>query len=147
MEEQSTHNRCCITIKNQMNEFTQVVKTIDRVCCNWNVSSKVIDQLNLAIEEAVSNIVFYAYTDSNEHKIAIDIINNTDNITVQISDDGKDFNILEVDNEVDIHASADEREIGGLGIYILKKMVDSVEYQRKGNMNVLKLIKKKIDNK
>lgn len=146
MEEQSTHNTCCITIKNQVSEFTQVVKTVDRVCCDWNVSSKTIDQLNLAIEEAVSNIVFYAYPDKGEHIISIILKNNLDNITVQISDDGKDFNLMEVDNNVDIHANANEREIGGLGIYILKKMVDDVEYERKGNMNVLKLTKK-IDNK
>jgi len=146
MEEQNTNNTCCITIKNQITEFTEVVKTIDQVCYNWNVSPKIVNQLNLAIEEAVSNIIFYAFSDKREHIISIILSNNKDNITVQISDDGKSFNILEVDNDIDINASVEEREIGGLGIYILKKMVDVVEYQRKGNMNILKLTKK-LENK
>lgn len=135
------HNTYGISIKNQLDEFTFVVKEVEKACADWHVSSKIINQLNLAIEEAVSNIIFYAFEDVNEHIISIILSFYNKNITVQITDDGKAFNILNVDKGVDIKASVEDRNVGGLGIYLLRKMVDNIEYQRVANQNILKLTK------
>ena len=103
---------------------------------------KRINEIELAAEEALVNIFKYAYprTDGdivlgcrNEHDVGF---------ILEISDNGVPFNILEVPDP-DMTPDISDREIGGLGVFFIKKMVDETRYRRKGNSNILTLVFRK----
>ena len=100
-----------------------------------------IYQVNLALEEILVNISKYAYSE-NEGIIDIsyEITASPKQLKVVIKDKGKDFNPL-AKEDPDLDASLEERKIGGLGIYIVKNMVDDIKYQRLNNENILEFIK------
>lgn len=98
-----------------------------------------INEIELAAEEVLVNIFQYAYpgTDGDvgiECRIEDDV-----RLVLVISDNGTPFNILEVPDP-DVTADISDREIGGLGVFFVKEMVDEARYRRKGNSNILTLV-------
>ena len=96
--------------------------------------------LNLALEEAATNVVLYAY-EGQEGIVDIDAIYNTDYIKFVITDTGIPFDPTQKE-DADTTLSAEERPIGGLGIFLVRQIMDSVIYERTDGKNVLTLIKK-----
>jgi serine/threonine-protein kinase RsbW len=94
----------------------------------------------LAVEEVTLNIVKYAYLDGPAGMIEVENFQSTSGLTVQISDDGRSFNPLAAPYP-DVKATLEEREVGGLGIYLARKMVDRIHYERQGEKNILTLSK------
>lgn len=130
-----------ITVDNQVGELDRINQFFDEAGEEWNIDPILILNLNLVIEEAFTNILKYGYDDSDPHKIEI-ILEKTDgNILLSIIDDGHEWDPTKKDDP-DVTAGVDEREIGGLGIFLIKKLMDSVEYRRTGNRNHLILTKK-----
>lgn len=106
------------------------------------LSLEVIQDMNLVFEELVSNIIFYGYNeDTQQPRIEIDIARDPENLLVTITDDAKPFNILEAP-EPDLDIPFDEREIGGMGIHLIKTLVDNLEYNWTGNRNVVTMTKR-----
>jgi len=102
---------------------------------------KIQNQIGIAVDEIFSNIANYAYhpkTGGAAVRIVVD-----DNITIEFEDSGTAYDPLLADDP-DITLSAEERKIGGLGFFMVKNIMDSVEYRRNGNKNIL-TIKKKIE--
>ncbi len=99
-------------------------------------------KLRLSIEEAVENVVRYAY-DGGIGWLESDIHFDKDALllTIELRDAGTPFNPLEREDP-DINQKAEEREIGGLGIFLCKKMMDSIEYRYEDGNNVLTMTKK-----
>jgi anti-sigma regulatory factor (Ser/Thr protein kinase) len=99
-------------------------------------------KLRLSIEEAVENVVRYAY-DGGIGWLEADIHfdQNALLLTIELRDAGTPFNPLEREDP-DINQKAEEREIGGLGIFLCKKMMDSIEYRYEDGNNVLTMTKK-----
>jgi anti-sigma regulatory factor (Ser/Thr protein kinase) len=97
-------------------------------------------ELNLAVEELFTNIVFYAYDDQEQHEIEILFEHpETGCVLITLSDDGKTFNPLENPTGDNLVKSFEEREIGGLGIHLVRKMVSHIEYKRLDGRNILLL--------
>lgn len=130
-----------LTVKNELPELGNVVEAIGILARKWELSDRIVHQVNLALEEVITNIIFYAYTDKDSHEITLIFSKTSSELMVEIKDDGQYFNLIEQAGEVDITQSIDEREIGGLGIHILKEMVDDLHYSRDQQMNILKLTK------
>jgi len=102
---------------------------------------KVRNKIGIAVDEIFANIARYAY-----HPlvgVATVRIFVGDTITIEFEDSGVTYNPLEADDP-DITLAAEEREIGGLGIFLVKNLMDSVEYRRDGCKNIL-LIKSGLD--
>lgn len=99
-------------------------------------------KLRLSIEEAVENVVRYAY-DGGIGWLEAGTILDQDSLvlTIELRDAGVPFNPLEKEDP-DVTLSADERKIGGLGIFLCKKMMDSIEYRYENGNNVLTMTKK-----
>lgn len=104
------------------------------------VPMKIVFQMNVAIEEIFVNIASYAY-DDKVGNATVEINVDGTSCTVVFTDSGKPFNPLEK-TDPDVTLAADERAIGGLGIYMVKKSMDEVSYERKGDCNVFRIIKK-----
>ncbi len=94
----------------------------------------------LALEELVTNTLKYGYDDDAEHEIEVVARLDDEALTLVVSDDGHEFNPL-AEAEPDVTASAEEREIGGLGIFLLKKTMTDLRYERIGNRNVVTAVK------
>lgn len=108
---------------------------------NSSIDSGAAMQVELAVEEALVNIVSYAYTDSSgDMELSCDISPDR-KLTCIISDSGTAFDSLQKE-EPDLSIPVEERAIGGLGIFLVKKMMDDVQYKRENNKNILTLIKK-----
>ena len=104
--------------------------------------AKIQNQIGIAVDEIFSNIARYAYH-PEIGDILVRIAADEENITLEFEDKGMVYNPLSAKTP-DITLSVEEREIGGLGLFIVKNIMDSVEYRREGNKNIL-TIKKKVN--
>lgn len=102
-------------------------------------NQKKILEIELAAEEALVNIFKYAYKDREGDVEIICGLDNNENFILEISDTGEPFNVLSV-ADPDITADISERQIGGLGVFLMKKLTESVQYRYEGNKNILSLI-------
>lgn len=129
-----------IIISNQLDQITVLAEALESLSEEWNIPMNVTLNLNLVLEELVSNIIFYGYEDTNKHEISIYLSFNNETMKVRLEDDGKEFNPL-LYAEADINLSAEDRNIGGLGIFFVRKMMDDIRYERRNNRNILTMEK------
>ena len=125
----------------KVDELSNVISFVENTLKNFELSSKTLKQFDLVVEELFVNVASYAF-DSNENgkcKITIDYNQNKE-IMLVIEDNGKQFNPLEKE-EPDLSLPAEERPIGGLGILLVKKTMDEIDYKYEGGKNILCLRK------
>ena len=131
-----------IQLWNRLDELNRLTTVIDQLGEDWKIPPKVLLEINLALEELFTNILFYAYDDGEQHKIDIRFENPEPGcIRISISDDGKAFNPLGKSTYDNLSKPIEERQIGGLGIHLVRNMVDHIEYQRKDGKNIVLLIR------
>lgn len=129
-----------LIIQNEINEISKLPAFVDEIAEELRLIPELVFNLNLVLEEAVSNIILYAYPEQMGKEISI-MADKSDNILVfTLTDTGKEFDPTEVP-EVDINLSVEERPIGGLGIFLIKNIMNEVEYQRVEGRNVFTLKK------
>ena len=133
--------RRVITLDNDVEQVSDLAAFVDKVCSRVDFDTATSVQLNLAIEEAVVNVMKYAYPVGIRGEIRVEVLVNDKQLQFVISDEGSPFDPT-VTADVDTSLGTSERRIGGLGIHLVRKMMDSVEYQRMGNRNVLTLTKR-----
>jgi len=129
-----------IIITNKVDELPVLAGKIEELAEKWGLSMALTMNLNLVLEEAVSNVIFYAFKDNEIHEISISISFEENILTIEISDEGIPFDPT-LRQKPDLSLPAEERPIGGLGIFLISKIMDSVNYKRYNNQNVLTLIK------
>lgn len=130
-----------LTLPNDVKEVPLLAEFIDGICEAAEVDMMLTMQLNLAIEEAVVNVMNYAYPAGTEGTVCIDAQMSNGVLQFVISDSGAPFDPT-ARAEVDTTLSAEERGIGGLGIHIVRQIMDSIDYKRVDGRNVLTLGKK-----
>jgi anti-sigma regulatory factor (Ser/Thr protein kinase) len=127
-------------IENRIEELTSLAEKIDEMAEDWELSQAIAMNINLVIEEAVSNIIFYAFNDNDKHEIDITVTFDDKVLTIKITDNGKPFNPL-LQQQPDINLPAEERPVGGLGIFLISQIMDEKNYTRRKNQNILTLNK------
>lgn len=133
-----------LVIKNEVSELVHLASFIEEIGEELGLAPGLVMNLNLVLEEAVSNVIFYAYPKIEGQNIWIDARTTEDTLVFTITDKGVEFDPTKA-AEVDVTLSAQERPIGGLGIFLIKKIMNEVEYQRIDGANVFTL-KKEINN-
>lgn len=127
-----------LVLKNKVSELAKMNKWLDTIL---DVDNNTKMQINLALEEVATNVVLYAYPmDGKEYEFAIRYSKEGNELCFQLEDQGKYFNPT-LKKDADITLGVEERKIGGLGIFLTKKLMDSVDYCRKDDYNVLTLKK------
>ena len=129
-----------LVVKNHLAEIPPATELAARWLVSRGIAEHHTHFARLVIDEVVSNCVKYGYRDSCEHHIEIEIAHEADLLLVSIIDDGHPFNPLE-HPEPDTSLPIEQREIGGLGIHLLRKMADRIEYERIEGRNRLTLLK------
>jgi len=102
----------------------------------------IIHKICIVIDELLSNIISYAYQDKKEHIVDINIKLNGERLEIKITDDGFSFNPLAM-LPPDTKLGLEERELGGLGIHLVKNIMDEYQYTRLKGENIIVLVKSK----
>ena len=130
-----------VKLNNKVSELERLNHTLTEFGRRHGLAPKVVHDLNLALEEILTNIISYGYTDNREHEIKVRLSVQPGEVKAEVEDDGQPFNPLEAP-EADIAQSLEERTIGGLGIHLVRKLMDGLEYKRQGDRNLLTIRKK-----
>jgi sigma-B regulation protein RsbU (phosphoserine phosphatase) len=137
---QTLHQEC-ITLLNKVEELSKVVKLVERIGAQLTLPPTLVMNLNIALEEAITNIMHYAYKGQpSEREITLATSLNGNKLIFELTDSGVEFDPTQKADPC-LTLPAEERPIGGLGIFIIKQMMDQVTYQRMKNQNVLTLTK------
>ena len=130
-----------LTIPAERDRLDQVQAFIDQNLAGVEYSSEAQIQLQIAVEELFVNIASYAYAPGHgDAVIGCRVEEDPPSITVQLRDWGKPFDPL-AKKDADVTLSAEDRDIGGLGIYMVKNSMDAVDYKREDGQNVLTIRK------
>jgi sigma-B regulation protein RsbU (phosphoserine phosphatase) len=126
---------------NKLTEIDRVNDAFNEFAEQCDIPMTVSLKVNLVFDELLNNIISYAYRDQEEHSVEIIFDYAGAWLSISISDDGIPFNPF-AREEPDTELALDDRDIGGLGIHLVKKFMDEVTYQRRHNRNIVTLAKK-----
>jgi sigma-B regulation protein RsbU (phosphoserine phosphatase) len=127
-------------IKNDLLEIERLNQGFNCFADESRIPEKVIKKMNIMFDELLNNIISYAFRDKNEHDIEINVDFYGDRLSITIMDDGIPFNPFD-SAKPDTELSLEEREIGGLGIHLVRNIIDKISYKRRIDKNVVNLIK------
>lgn len=130
-----------IRITNELDEITALAGFVEELCSELSLSTETTMHINLALEEAVSNIIMYAYPDGEQHEIMLKATATENQLIFLLSDNGQSFDPTNEAPDVDFTIPAEERAIGGLGIFLIRSIMNEVTYQRLGDENRLTMKK------
>ncbi len=128
-----------ITVDNEVGEISKVIEFVSAKAEKLPFSFKDKNQIEVAIDEIISNIVHYAYGEG-KGKAVIKLESDESGMSIIVEDEGIPYNPLEKEDP-DITLSADERGIGGYGIFIVKKVMDDIKYEHRDGRNILTMKK------
>jgi anti-sigma regulatory factor (Ser/Thr protein kinase) len=127
-----------IKIKNNIEEIGKICEEARAFCTENNIPDAKYHDLLLILDEVITNIISYAYEDEKEHFFLMDMQKSGNFIHIKFTDDGVAFDPLSMEDP-DTVSSLDERKIGGLGIYLVKQLAESVKYARENEQNQLEI--------
>ena len=130
-----------LTLCNSIDQISLLPAFVEDAVKASKLNPDMASSLNLALEEAVANVINYAYPEGTEGEVIIDAATTDSALSFTITDNGKPFDPT-ARGEVDINASIEDRPVGGLGIHLVRQIMDDVRYERRGERNVLILTKK-----
>jgi sigma-B regulation protein RsbU (phosphoserine phosphatase) len=128
-----------LTVPNRLSENARVKKHFDTFAEDYGIPERTRLKMTVVFDELLTNIISYAYRDSKEHDIGIKVELSADRLKVSMVDDGIPFNPLGVERP-DTKLPLEEREIGGLGIHLVRNMMDKVSYRRRIDKNVITVV-------
>ena len=129
-----------LKLKNQVQELARVNQFIEEISDELGLDAELCMNLSLVMEEMVSNVIFYAYPEGETADIELTAESDGKELTFLLSDRGKAFDPT-LKNDADPTINPAEREIGGMGIYIVKNIMNEVTYQRLEGKNLLTMKK------
>ena len=132
--------RRSLVLPNDTQEVPRLNAFVEEVCRDTGFDEDTVAKIKVAVEEAVVNVMKYAYPEGQSGDVTIEAASNDLRLKFTIIDSGKPFDPT-VQTAVDTTLPAKEREIGGLGIHIIRQNMDSINYERMDNLNVLTLRK------
>lgn len=129
------------TYENDLAQLEKLATDLENFGEEADVNPAIIHAFNLCLDELLTNIISYGFDDSAEHDIYLEITREGDKVMATIVDNGKEFNPLTDAKDPDLEADIEDREIGGLGIFFLKQMMDELHYARVDGRNRLTMTK------
>ena len=131
-----------LILPNDIIEIPRLQRFLQAICDHAHLDHAVTMSVNLALEEAVSNVILYAYPPETAGEVVVDAVVLEDRIEFTVSDDGVPFDPTAAPDP-DLTADVKDRPIGGLGIYLVKRIMDRVSYSRENGKNILSMTKKR----
>ncbi len=126
-----------LTLSATLENVPLVTEFVDEQLETWGCSPKVQMQIDIAIDEIFSNIANYAYNpETGPATVRVSVNGEPLTVTITFIDQGVPYNPLEK-QDPDISLAAEERQIGGLGIFMVKKLMDDITYEYRDGQNIL----------
>ena len=129
-----------ISLANDLGEIAGAAGKVDDFCESNDLSPEIAYAVNLSVDEILTNTISYGYDDDEAHRIEMSVRLEADALVVVIVDDSRPFDPTATPDP-DIEASLEERDVGGLGLFLVHQMMDKVEYSRVDGRNVVTLTK------
>ena len=133
-------DRVSLKLRNSLSELDLLCNSLEQFGNSLGLSSKIVFEICLAMEELVSNIISYGFADDAVHWIKVAVSHQDGILVIRLEDDGIPFDPLQAE-EPDCACPLEQRKIGNLGIHLSKKFMDDMAYERCGNKNVLTMRK------
>lgn len=129
-----------IKLKSDLSELNTLCQSLENYGQNFGLSKKCIFEINLALDELFTNIISYGFEDDLEHLIQVSISRQNDTLFLCVEDDGVPFNPMEA-NQPNLPCDIEQCKIGGLGIHLIKKLMNKICYERCKGKNKLTMEK------
>jgi anti-sigma regulatory factor (Ser/Thr protein kinase) len=129
-----------LILLNRSSEIARLQDQLEALARQLGLSPKALHEVQLALEEHLTNILNYAFEDHREHQISVRIQTAATELRVEVEDDGRPFDPLK-HPVPDMSQPLSARPIGGLGIHMMRKSMDRIEYHRADGKNILVMIK------
>lgn len=129
-----------LRLANDLAGLAQLAERVEGFGTAQNLPASVVNALNVVLDEAVSNAINHGYDAGVRGEIAVRLRRAPDGVLLEVEDDGRPFDPLQAPPP-DLTLSLERRPIGGLGIHLIRNLMDEVSYARVGGRNVLKMIK------
>jgi anti-sigma regulatory factor (Ser/Thr protein kinase) len=136
----NTSGSLSFELRNNLSELATLCKKMEGVGRSLGLPRRCLFEINLALDELFTNIISYGFQDQSEHFIRVRISADQGVLTVVLEDDGMAFNPVER-IPPELPCTLDECKVGGLGIHLVKNLMDEVVYERRAGTNVLTLKK------
>jgi len=130
-----------VHIKNSLPEIANVTEKFEIFAEENELSQRIIYDISLCLDELITNIISYGFDDDAEYIIEIQFQLTEKEIKLVFIDHGVEFDPVQKKDPIHLEHSVEERPIGGLGIYLVKKLMDIMKYQRVKDKNILTLTK------
>ena len=125
-----------LTIVNRIDELERVARFVDEIANELNLDEEMHMNVGLVLEEMVSNVIFYAYSKDCEETIELSAKSDGQTLTFMLCDNGRAFDPTQSESN-DMEADPAERPLGGMGIFIVKNIMNNVNYQRLEGRNLV----------
>ena len=136
-----TDNQLILAVADKLSEISRIADLVEAFCAARGFPAALSYNINLALEELLTNTISYGFDDGPGHEIEVRIRSEGDEIVVEEIDNARPFNPLKAPAP-DLDASIDNRSIGGLGVYLVKTVMDDVQYRRAAGRNHVTLRKR-----
>ena len=130
-----------LRLANDLAALAELADRVERFGAEQRLSANVVNALNVVLDEAVSNAINHGYVAGVRGEIAVRLRRGADRVEVEVEDDGRPFDPLRAPPP-DLSLPLERRPIGGLGIHLIRNLMDEVSYARQGGRNVLKMAKR-----
>jgi serine/threonine-protein kinase RsbW len=130
------NDKLTISMSNDMAALTRLMGRANRFFEDHGLPTRLVYAANLALEEILTNVLKYAYPDEAEHEISVKIELSSQELVILFSDDGSEFNPVTCP-EPHVKESILDCQPGGLGIHLVRQTVDSLDYRREGQRNLV----------
>lgn len=130
-----------LRLSNQRTEIARAQNELEIFAADHAIPERALHEAQLAFEEHLANVINHGYTDSLPHFITVRVSLQNRELRVEVEDDGQPFNPLE-QPAPDLSLPLERRPIGGLGIYMMRRSLDQLEYRRVQNQNQVVMIKR-----
>lgn len=134
--------RTDITLKNDLIEIERLADRVRDFGRENRLSEDLVWEIRLVLEEIVTNIISYGYEDRADHAIDVNIVNSEQDIIIRVRDDARPFNPLD-QTVPDLERPLEERGDGGMGIHIVREIMDEIDYKREDDGNLLVMTRRK----
>ena len=130
-----------LRLTNKLAEIDRCLAALGEICERFELPTEIQNNFSVVLDDLLNNVINYAYEEHGEH--IIDVILSTDGqrFIVSVTDEGVEFDPF-ARREPDVSSSLDDREIGGLGIHLIRNLMDDYSYRRVGGKNVTTLMKR-----
>jgi sigma-B regulation protein RsbU (phosphoserine phosphatase) len=130
-----------LTLANRTSELQRLASEVERFAQNHGMPDADVHALSLALDEVITNTITYGYDGQGAHEIRVRVTLTNDRLSAEVEDDGRPFNPLTAP-QPDLTSAVEDRPVGGLGIHLVRSLMEQVDYRRESGKNHLIMSKR-----